>query len=587
MEFHYIIVILAIIVILVFQWRIFKSTLNKIKAFRATFLPVQTYEIIQLPLSQISQSDDEDDEMQDVETIAQLSVNSETVSPVLSEIFKSLNSYLRKNKGAVSDFHLMKDVVERNCEVVEEEISIQQPIPLYLGLMGTMIGIIVGIVFIAISGGLNSESLVNNISSLMICVAIAMVASFVGILFTTLLSWKAKDANSTVEVEKNLLYSWLQTELLPTLSGNTVNALFMLQQNLTAFNSTFQTNIKGLGEALSKVGDSSKEQMELLQMIENIDIKRVAQANVAVLKELRDCTSEIDRFNKYLHNVTDYLHEVNDLNQNVNKHLDRTAAIERMGEFFEKEYTQVENRQQYLSHIVAQVDDALKGSIAKLVESSNESVDTFRQVSTRNYDAMLSHYNELKQQFNDELNHEHQEFVCRISETGKILAEINKIAEVKDIMSNVLISSQRQSDLIMELNKTMKELACSHNSAKVIHHEPEVVMAKPMEFPKSVKLMLGLILTFVIIACAMYAFSTINDIVNPPQVFQVVDIPVDEQFAPLEQSSISIESDQESKVERDTSATDLITEPIPEQDSDEATSSKLDRVPNSTQKFII
>ena len=552
MGLHYIIVVLAIIVILVFQCRIFKGTLSKIKAFKTTFLPVRMYKIIQQPLTPASTGNGEADDVeeQELETVAQLRVTSKgvSVSPVLTEIFKSLNRYLMKNRGAVSDFHLMKDVVERNCEVVEEEINVQQPIPLYLGLMGTMIGIIAGIGFIALSGGLNSESLVGNISSLMTCVAIAMVASLVGILFTTLLSWRAKDAKSVVEAEKNLLYSWLQTELLPTLSGNTVNALFMLQQNLTTFNSTFQTNIKGLGEALSKVGDSSKEQMELLKMIENIDIKRVAQANVTVLKELRDCTGEIERFNSYLHNVTDYLHEVNDLNHNVNKHLNRTAAIERMGEFFEKEYTQVESRQQYLSHAVAQIDDVLKSSLVKLVESSNESVDAFRQNAVRNHDAMLSHYNDLKQQFSNELDREHQEFVKRISETEKILAEINKIAEVKDIMANVLASSQKQSDLILELIETMKESNRSNGHA-LIAEPSEPATVQPVEFPKSIKLMLGLILAFVAIACGFFVASTINDMLHPQPELKVVEASEVEHMAPVTVVTVPDAAQDSSKID--------------------------------------
>lgn len=533
MELHYIIVIPLIIGIFVLQLRIFISTLAKIKAYRTIFLPVRMYKIVQHPLPQdtAGSGEDENAQPQEVETVAQLRVTGKNASPVLVEIFKSLNKYLIKNKGAVSDFHLMKDVVERNCEVVEEEISVQQPIPLYLGLMGTMIGIIVGIGFVAVSGGIESDSLVDHISALMSCVAIAMLASFAGIAFTTWLSWKAKDANSSVEAEKNLLYSWLQTELLPTLSGDTANALYMLQQNLTTFNSTFQTNIKGLGEALSKVGDSSKEQMELLKMIENIDIKRVAQANVTVLKELRDCTSEIEKFNKYLHSVTDYLHEVNDLNHNVNKHLDRTAAIEKMGEFFEKEYTQVESRQQYLSHAVAQVDDVLKSSLAKLVESSNESIDAFRQSAVLNHDAMLTHYNELKQRFSDELDREHQEFVKRISETEKILAEINKIAEVKDIMANVLTSSQKQSDLIAELLVAIKESNRSNQPYALGNPEPTV--AQPMEFPKSVKLMLGLILAFVAIACGVFVAKTVNDMVNPQPVLEVVEASEVEHMAPV------------------------------------------------------
>jgi len=66
--------------------------------------------------------------------------------------------------------------------------------------MGTMVGIIVGIGFIAVSGGLSSESLMDNITSLMTCVAIAMAASLVGICCTTLISWSAKSATSKVEV---------------------------------------------------------------------------------------------------------------------------------------------------------------------------------------------------------------------------------------------------------------------------------------------------------------------------------------------------------------------------------------------------
>ena len=101
----------------------------------------------------------------------------------------------------------MKDVVERYCDAEEEEITTQQPIPLYLGLMGTMVGIIVGIGAIAISGGLAGDSLMNHISELMTCVAIAMAASFTGVLCTTLIAWKSKDAVSKVQADKNRFYS--------------------------------------------------------------------------------------------------------------------------------------------------------------------------------------------------------------------------------------------------------------------------------------------------------------------------------------------------------------------------------------------
>lgn len=66
-----------------------------------------------------------------------------------------------------------------------EEIHSQLPMPLYLGLMGTMLGIITGIGGIALKSGDGFNNFINNpsesIGILMGGVAIAMIASLIGI----------------------------------------------------------------------------------------------------------------------------------------------------------------------------------------------------------------------------------------------------------------------------------------------------------------------------------------------------------------------------------------------------------------------
>jgi hypothetical protein len=66
---------------------------------------------------------------------------------VFGRILDAINSYLLRNKGA-ADFHLIRDIVDRNSDAVDEEINTLIPIPLYMGLMGTMLGIILGLFFI-------------------------------------------------------------------------------------------------------------------------------------------------------------------------------------------------------------------------------------------------------------------------------------------------------------------------------------------------------------------------------------------------------------------------------------------------------
>ena len=287
---HYFIVIALIILIIGLQVKSYLNTKSKINSFNSIFPSYDSDYRIKNVLVKVSEEPDYESEedylFSDEEGVEVSQLEVASSSSVMGHIVTALNNYLSKNKGAASDFHLMKDVVERYCDAEEEEITTQQPTPLYLGLMGTMVGIIVGIGAIAISGGLAGESLMNHISELMTCVAIAMAASFTGVLCTTLIAWKSKDAVSKVQADKNRFYSWIQTELLPVLSGDAVNAIYLLQQNLMSFNQTFKANVAGLDTALSKIGDSSREQVELIELIRDIDIRQVAQANIKVLIDI-------------------------------------------------------------------------------------------------------------------------------------------------------------------------------------------------------------------------------------------------------------------------------------------------------------
>lgn len=479
---HYAIVIVIICVIIGFQLFSYVDTVKKIKRYKGIFPKSDSsYTLKELILREESApvlSSEEDDlslfydgEEEGETSVSQVHIDD--ASPTLLEVEHSLNMYLQKNKGAASDFHIMKDIVERYCDADEEEITTQQPIPLYLGLMGTMVGIIVGIVYIAATKGFSADGITKSVTELMTCVSIAMIASFMGVYCTTRISWKSKDAFSKVESDKNKFYSWLQTELLPTLSGNTVNALYLLQQNLTQFNSTFQTNISGLNRALGQVRETSAEQVELINLLQDIDIRRVAQANVTVLRELRDCTGELTRFNQYMHSVSDYLAAVNALNTNINEHLNRTAAIERMGAFFEQEIDQVRTREQYINEVVANVDNTLRDTFHALSEGTRDGVTELRNNSTAEFDRVTEALAAQQQTFKDALNTQQDEFTqalhteqesfkeylrgqkdslsAKSEEITQIVDRIRDFSETKNAMNSLLSTSREQTGKLEEL----------------------------------------------------------------------------------------------------------------------------------------
>ena len=120
---------------------------------------------------------------------------------VFEKVLNSVNTYLLRNKGAVSDFNLIKDVVERNTDAIDEEINTLLPIPLYLGLMGTMLGIVIGLFAMPSISDANFEKAIDILIG---GVKIAMIASFTGLLLTVLLSgWKYKGAKTKAEGLKN------------------------------------------------------------------------------------------------------------------------------------------------------------------------------------------------------------------------------------------------------------------------------------------------------------------------------------------------------------------------------------------------
>ncbi len=110
-----------------------------------------------------------------------ISVNSKKVLREFSSIIDSTNSYLRENQGTV-DFYVIQNLSERVSAAKESEAASGIQIPLYVGLMGTFVGVGVGLFSLNFIG-LYSEAGINYF---LWGVVIAMLTSFVGLLLSTI-----------------------------------------------------------------------------------------------------------------------------------------------------------------------------------------------------------------------------------------------------------------------------------------------------------------------------------------------------------------------------------------------------------------
>lgn len=428
-------IIIAVVVIIIIQLYVWLRSKLLIKEYISIFKDVDfNASKAYVPLSEITNntvkklsgiayqkpSEDGDDEVEITYINALNKRGGAITHPLLKQIIDAINAYLLKNKGATGDFLLIKDIVERYCDTKHEEIETQLPIPLYMGLMGTMLGIIIGIGYIAIVSGFSAfiDNPSGSIGALMGGVAIAMIASFIGIVLTTCGSWLAKNASSNVEDEKNHFYTWIQTELLPVLGG-TENSLMKLQENLLKFNRSFSTNTTKLDKALQRVETSYENQIELMQTIQQLDIRRMATANVSVLRELQTCMPQLERFSQYLHNVNEYIGHVNALNDAINLQMDRTQLIEKMGIFFEQEIKAIEQRKAAISQAVGTVDDRLQQTLHSLQENADKSMQAMSEALVRKQNI-----------FNNALDEQQEIFKKKIQESGNILDELRKLDDL-------------------------------------------------------------------------------------------------------------------------------------------------------------
>src|SRR6218665_1260512 len=312
----------------------------------------------------------------------------------------SINSYLIRNRGAASDFNLIKDIVERNTNAVEEDINLSIGIPLYLGLMGTMIGIVIGLfnmpdLGIVLDTKAKDVMLNDGIALLIGGVKIAMIASFSGLLLTIINSgWVFKGSRKLSEERKNALYTFVQIELLPIINQGLASTLESLQRNLLKFNAELSTNLGGLTGIFDSSRKAIREQKELLDSIDKSKVAEMAMYNVKVMQQVNLSVSQFEKFNSYLTNVNllvensqHIVHRTNELvartdnfkviADNLNSKLTQSQALL---EFLSAHFKKLEEHKEFTSNAVADVGSAIDKAFEELrvhIRKSTESVKNF------------------------------------------------------------------------------------------------------------------------------------------------------------------------------------------------------------------
>ncbi|RPD46276.1 hypothetical protein DNI29_14840 [Hymenobacter sediminis] len=259
------------------------------------------------------------------ESFATSLVKAENASPQFQEILLDTNDYLRHNKGAAADFGILKDISERQSEVLDNEVQATVATPLYLGLLGTFLGVILGLVGIA-RNGVSDE---NALTPFLTGVLIAMTGSFVGLLLTLLGNGVLRQARQQLDRLQNQYYTFLQARLLPVLHADMASSLTNLKSVLDAFNQQFVGQVELFNPLMDKVTQNIRVQSDFLERLDTIGYDKMAAANILVFEKVRESAEMFAAFTGYQQRLNEMLQNGYQSAQSVNSILDRLRGFEK------------------------------------------------------------------------------------------------------------------------------------------------------------------------------------------------------------------------------------------------------------------
>ena len=416
-----------------------------------------------------------------------VSIQNNLASEDYKTTLKDVNSYLAKNKNKASDYHIIKEIVERNAHSVEEEIDTMLSTPLYLGLMATIIGIAFGVIFFAIEDLPNllsgDEIEVNGIRTLLTDVGIAMIASFVGVLATKMSTSKYNDARRNMLSQKNVFLTWIQTDLMPNLNDDLTGALVKMTQDLNNFNNTFAENTRELHETLQLVTDNYENQVELLETIDNLKINKIASANIEVYDKLKGCSDEIGKLFNHLEQSERYITKVVELNEKLGSIEERTKLSEELGRYFRDEIEYVKDRQGQMRMTMSQLDSVISEALSNLGTSVNANVQELTVVFQRQNQSVQQLIEEQQNALAESLANQQLLINQKLSDMEDPFKPVkDAFADMANQAKDGLVSIQ---NVFAEQNEMIREMFMRQNQMfeEALMHQREAIHKKFSEMP--------------------------------------------------------------------------------------------------------
>lgn len=378
----------------------------------------------------------------------------------------------------------IEEKIENEFDIYEESIKKSVTMPLYLGLFGTIWGVIIGLGFFYSKLQYSDIDLDNAAKGLILGIMISMIVSVFGLGF---MSWNWYNFNkhfSKNNKNKKKLITYLEDKYFSGIAAKDPDFQLLIN-NLNNFNKSFSDNIENFKSIFSDVETTFQTQKEILKELNAIDIKELVNANANMVNTIASSREQFEIFNSYLTNTNEYLNiskellnksveiyekfgvfgeNVENIAKEIRQNLNSSTEVIN---FLNVQLKNLEERRGFISDIFGKIDEDIKKSFEDLaghIESNkNKFLEFISKLDVELAKSVLKLNNETETKIKDyksiRLKHE-EDFVTKLNENVKNIERLQYIENIYkaliDENGNIihLENLARQSE---ELNKNITE----------------------------------------------------------------------------------------------------------------------------------
>ena len=218
----------------------------------------------------------------------------------LGKIIHRTNEYLCKNTGTSADLSALRDISDNQKGALEDDIQNSLNVPLYLGLAGTFVGIITGLIGVDFNQIFGTTSNLDGLQHLLYGVVAAMFASLLGLGFTvynSAISYKNAVSKSNEGTEEYI--NFLRRELMPLLSNSMASSLNSLKGVLGHFVDKFGRNLDAYADSTELLNDNLEKQHLVLSEINKLSLTQTANKIAETFIQLKESADSLNVFRTY------------------------------------------------------------------------------------------------------------------------------------------------------------------------------------------------------------------------------------------------------------------------------------------------